>query len=51
MKNVQTTTSTFIITLKNICGYLADRVLVEEKYFPARKQRFTAVYSRDKEYL
>lgn len=30
---------------------ILEKVLIDQKHFPTQSQRFTAVYSRDKEYL
>lgn len=51
MAGVRSRTSSILSRLKGLAGKVARRVLVEEKYFPPRSHRFTAVYSRDKEYL
>ncbi|XP_055538730.1 anoctamin-1 isoform X2 [Wyeomyia smithii] len=51
MAGVKSRTKSILTRLKGIAGKLAQRILVEEKYFPPRSHRFTAVYSRDKEYL
>ncbi|XP_055626952.1 anoctamin-1 isoform X2 [Toxorhynchites rutilus septentrionalis] len=51
MAGFKVRTTSVLSRLKGIGGKIARRILVEEKYFPPRSQRFTAVYSRDKEYL
>ncbi|XP_062563728.1 anoctamin-1 isoform X2 [Armigeres subalbatus] len=51
MAGVRTRTTTILSRLKGFAGKLARYILVDEKFFPPRSHRFTAVYSRDKEYL
>ncbi|XP_055600818.1 anoctamin-1 isoform X2 [Uranotaenia lowii] len=51
MAGVKSRTTSFVSRLKGFSGKVARRILIEEKYFPPRSHRFTAVYSRDKEYL
>lgn len=51
MAGVRSHTTSILSRLKGFAGKVARRVVVEEKYFPPRSHRFTAVYSRDKEYL
>ncbi|XP_053689723.1 anoctamin-1 isoform X2 [Sabethes cyaneus] len=51
MAGVKSGTKSILTRLKGIGRIMAQRILVEEKYFPPRSHRFTAVYSRDKEYL
>lgn len=48
---MQNTTATLLSQVKGFGQKIANSVLVDEKHFPMRSQRFTAVYSRDKEYL
>lgn len=50
-KGMQNTTVTILTHLKGFGQKLANSVLVDEEHFPKHSQRFTAVYSRDKEYL
>lgn len=50
-KGMQNTTSTVLTQLKGLGQKFANWILVDEKHFPQHSQRFTAVYSRDKEYL
>ncbi|XP_055691845.1 anoctamin-4 isoform X2 [Lutzomyia longipalpis] len=45
------TQPTFLSQLSGIWGSLVKSFLVDEKHFPPISHRFTAVYSRDKEYL
>lgn len=51
MKGMSNTTATMLAHLKGFGQKLANSVLVDEEHFPKHSQRFTAVYSRDKEYL
>lgn len=37
--------------LQGFWGKQARKILVDEEHFPEKSHRFTAVYSRDKEYL
>ncbi|XP_065094795.1 anoctamin-1 [Ochlerotatus camptorhynchus] len=48
MAGVRSHTTSILSRLKGFAGKVARRVVVEEKYFPPRSHRFTAVYSRDK---
>lgn len=50
-RGMQSPTSTILAHLKGFGHKLANSVLVDEEHFPQHSQRFTAVYSRDKEYL
>lgn len=45
------TTASIISHLQGIGAKIYKVILIDEKHFPKRSQRFTAVYSRDKEYL
>ncbi|KRG01351.1 anoctamin-1 isoform X2 [Drosophila mojavensis] len=38
-------------SLKSSCHSILRHIYVDERYFPKRAHRFTAIYSRDKEYL
>ncbi|EAT41725.1 AAEL006656-PA [Aedes aegypti] len=51
MAGVRSRTTSILSRLKGFAGKIVHYFLVEEKYFPPRSHRFTAVYSRDKEYL
>lgn len=51
MAGVRTRTTSIVSRLKGFAGKVVRYFLIEEKYFPPRSHRFTAVYSRDKEYL
>ncbi|CAO1405540.1 unnamed protein product [Diamesa tonsa] len=51
MSIVRTHTNSFLKQLKWGWGFMSKRFLQDEKHFPAMSHRFTAVYSRDKEYL
>uniref|UniRef100_A0A336LP51 Anoctamin n=1 Tax=Culicoides sonorensis TaxID=179676 RepID=A0A336LP51_CULSO len=44
-------TSTVMETIKKTWKHLLEKVTIDEKSFPKRSHRFTAIYSRDKEYL
>ncbi|XP_075145749.1 anoctamin 1 [Haematobia irritans] len=46
----RSTTSIFS-SLRGIIKFFMRYIYVNEKYFPRRSPRFTAIYSRDKEYL
>ncbi|XP_017969038.1 anoctamin-1 isoform X2 [Drosophila navojoa] len=38
-------------SLRSSCQFFLQHIYVDENYFPKRAHRFTAIYSRDKEYL
>ncbi|KAH8278722.1 hypothetical protein KR018_007662 [Drosophila ironensis] len=51
MSVVNRSTKSIFSSLKTICQFFLRNVYVDENIFPKRAHRFTAIYSRDKEYL
>ncbi|XP_061396870.1 anoctamin-2-like [Musca vetustissima] len=51
MSVVNRSTSSVFSSLKGIIKFFMKHIYVDERNFPRRAQRFTAIYSRDKEYL
>ncbi|XP_023303991.2 anoctamin-1 isoform X3 [Lucilia cuprina] len=51
MSVVNRSTRSVFSSLKGIFTFFMKHIYVDERYFPRRAQRFTAIYSRDKEYL
>lgn len=51
MDGLRSTTSSIYGQLKGMAKHLGKKLVVDEHKFPPKSQRFTAVYSRDKEYL
>lgn len=50
-RSFQTTTTTAFGSVKGFLQRIKNLTSVDETHFPKRSMRFTAVYSRDKEYL
>ncbi|XP_063708126.1 anoctamin-4 isoform X2 [Culicoides brevitarsis] len=48
---VARSTETVLETIKKTWRHMLEVITVDEKTFPKRSHRFTAIYSRDKEYL
>ncbi|XP_023177953.2 anoctamin-1 isoform X2 [Drosophila hydei] len=48
---VNRSTKSVYSSLKTVCQFFLRNIYVDERYFPKRAHRFTAIYSRDKEYL
>lgn len=48
---IRTKSSLFMQKVNGFWGWICRQVLVDEVHFPPISHRFTAVYSRDKEYL
>ncbi|XP_023034609.1 anoctamin-1 isoform X1 [Drosophila willistoni] len=48
---VNRSTKSVFSSLKSVCQFFLRNIYVDERYFPKRAHRFTAIYSRDKEYL
>ncbi|XP_030556231.1 anoctamin-1 isoform X2 [Drosophila novamexicana] len=48
---VNRSTKSVYSSLKTVCQFFLRNIYVDEQYFPRRAHRFTAIYSRDKEYL
>ncbi|ALC47465.1 CG16718 [Drosophila busckii] len=48
---VNRSTKSVYSSLKGIFQFFLRNVYIDENYFPKRAHRFTAIYSRDKEYL
>lgn len=51
LRSVQTRTNFLLEGFQSQWQKVKDFVLVDKKKFPEKSQRFTAIYSRDKEYL
>ncbi|KAH8326175.1 hypothetical protein KR067_002897 [Drosophila pandora] len=51
MSVVNRSTKSIFSSLKTICKFFLRNIYVDENIFPRRAHRFTAIYSRDKEYL
>lgn len=51
MQDVQARTNIIINGFKRLITKITSTIKIDEKMFPERGHRFTAVYSRDKEYL
>ncbi|KAH8318896.1 hypothetical protein KR074_011515 [Drosophila pseudoananassae] len=51
MSVVNRSTKSIFSSLKTICKFFLRYIYVDEDIFPRRAHRFTAIYSRDKEYL
>ncbi|XP_005184747.1 anoctamin-1 isoform X2 [Musca domestica] len=51
MSVVNRSTSSVFSSLKGLIKFFMRHIYVDERNFPRRAQRFTAIYSRDKEYL
>ncbi|KAH8244662.1 hypothetical protein KR026_008008, partial [Drosophila bipectinata] len=51
MSVVNRSTKSIFSSLKTICKFFLRNIYVDEDIFPRRAHRFTAIYSRDKEYL
>ncbi|XP_065355056.1 anoctamin-1 isoform X1 [Calliphora vicina] len=51
MSVVNRSTRSVFSSLKGIFTFFMKHIYVDERHFPRRTQRFTAIYSRDKEYL
>ncbi|XP_067614286.1 anoctamin-1 isoform X2 [Eurosta solidaginis] len=51
MSAVNRSTRSMFSSLKSVVQFFLRNIFVDEKYFPRRAHRFTAIYSRDKEYL
>lgn len=50
-RTVKTTTASAFGSAKDFIQRIKNLTSVDERHFPKRSMRFTAVYSRDKEYL
>lgn len=50
-KGVQDKTKSTFSPIKLCCHSLIKKFAIDEQHFPKRTTRFTAIYSRDKEYL
>ncbi|KAH8256409.1 hypothetical protein KR032_006344 [Drosophila birchii] len=48
---VNRSTKSIFSSLKTVCQFFLRHIYVDENVFPKRAHRFTAIYSRDKEYL
>ncbi|XP_034487339.1 anoctamin-1 isoform X2 [Drosophila innubila] len=48
---VNRSTRSVYSSLKTVCQFFLRNIYVDERIFPKRAHRFTAIYSRDKEYL
>ncbi|KAM8704225.1 hypothetical protein ACLKA7_008772 [Drosophila subpalustris] len=48
---VNRSTKSVYSSLKTVCQFFLRNIYVDERFFPKRAHRFTAIYSRDKEYL
>ncbi|XP_055849456.1 anoctamin-1 isoform X2 [Episyrphus balteatus] len=48
---VQRSTKNVYSRLKGVWSFFVRVIFIDERYFPKKSHRFTAVYSRDKEYL
>lgn len=48
---VNRSTKSVYSSLKTVCQFFLRNIYVDERFFPRRAHRFTAIYSRDKEYL
>nr|XP_014087850.2 anoctamin-1 isoform X1 [Bactrocera oleae] len=51
MSAVNRSTRSAFSSLKSLVQFFLRHIFVDERYFPRRAYRFTAIYSRDKEYL
>ncbi|KAL9888568.1 anoctamin 1 isoform 2-T2 [Glossina fuscipes fuscipes] len=51
MSVVNRSTKSVFSSLKGVVTFFMKHIYVDERYFPRLTQRFTAIYSRDKEYL
>lgn len=51
MAGVQRSTKNVYSRLKGVWSFFVRKIFIDERYFPKKSHRFTAVYSRDKEYL
>ncbi|XP_055379077.1 anoctamin-1 isoform X3 [Condylostylus longicornis] len=51
LSGIRTTTNNIYSQLKGFGASLLKKILVDERHFPRKSHRFTAIYSRDKEYL
>ncbi|XP_015038405.1 anoctamin-1 isoform X1 [Drosophila pseudoobscura] len=51
MSVVNRSTKSIFSSLKTVCQFFLRNIHVDEHIFPKRAHRFTAIYSRDKEYL
>lgn len=50
-RSVQSTTASVYDRFSGCCSKFRNLIAVDEEHFPQKSTRFTAVYSRDKEYL
>ncbi|XP_053969890.1 anoctamin-5 isoform X2 [Anastrepha ludens] len=51
MSAVNRSTRSVLSSLKGVVQFFMRHIYVDERFFPRRAYRFTAIYSRDKEYL
>lgn len=51
LANVRSSSRNFYQNFKGFLAKRAKEILIDEKNFPPMSHRFTAVYSRNKEYL
>ncbi|XP_050316661.1 anoctamin-1 isoform X1 [Bactrocera neohumeralis] len=51
MSAVNRSTRSAFSSLKSVVQFFLRHIFIDERYFPRRAYRFTAIYSRDKEYL
>ncbi|KAH8406732.1 hypothetical protein KR222_008167 [Zaprionus bogoriensis] len=48
---VNRSTKSVYSSLKTVCQFFMRNIYIDQRFFPKRAHRFTAIYSRDKEYL
>lgn len=51
MSAVNRSTRSAFSSFKSVVQFFLRHIFVDKQYFPRRAYRFTAIYSRDKEYL
>lgn len=51
MHLLQKKSKSIIDQFRGTARQILEKVLIDQTHFPVQSQRFTAVYSRDKEYL